>query len=359
MKQLFFLGSTSASGFSSKFINLIKKDGYYTYILKGGPGTGKSTLIKKICKEFDDEDMEVYHCSSDVNSLDAVILNNRRIIVVDGTSPHVFEAEFPGVYQEIVNLGMFWNKPLLLENGSQICSLFKENSRYHLLARRYIQASSSLNSNILSITSSALLKEKEDKFTDNFINKNFVTGNCTGNPYEFRQLSAFTSSGYTTLPVSDEYKTIILKDDNMAGANRFLKKLASAAAERKYNVIISMCSAVNEEVYEHLLIPQLRIAFISSNFINKIKPDNQTVINFDKFYDKKKISEKKVFISFNKKVIEKINTEVASTIDIALTVHNDLEKYYINSLDTKKLNSFSENFINEIKNKIEQKANII
>ncbi len=349
MKQYFFLGSTSASGFSSKFINMIKKEGYYTYILKGGPGTGKSTLIKKICTQCEEEDMEIFHCSSDINSLDAVVLNNSKTIVVDGTSPHVFEAEFPGVSQEIVNLGAFWNKSSLMKNGSEICSLFKENSRYHLLARRYIQASSSLCSNILSITSPALLKEKEDKFTDNFINKNFATGSQVNSFSEFKQLSAFTASGYTTLPISKEYKTFILKDENISGSNRFLKKLAAAASERKYRTIISTCNALNEEIYEHLLIPELKLAFISSNYINKIKPGNEAVINFDRFYDKKKISEKKVFITFNKKVIDKISVEIAAAIDSALTIHNDLEKYYINSLDTKKLNTFSDNFIAELK----------
>ncbi len=349
MKQLFFLGSTSASGFSSKFINLIKREGYYTYILKGGPGTGKSTLIKKICSEFSDEDMEIYHCSSDIHSLDAVILNDSKVIVVDGTSPHVFEAEFPGVSQEIVNLGSYWNKSKLSSSGSEICSLFKENSRYHLLARRYIQASSSLNSNILSITSSSLLKEKEDKFADKFINKNMGTGTGTGILTEFRQLSAFTSSGYMTLPVSDEYTTYILKDENMAAANRFIRKLAVAATERKYKTIISTCSALNEELYEHLLIPELKLAFISSNYINKNKYETQTIINFERFYDKKKLSEKKVFISFNKKVVEKISVEIAAAIDTALTVHNNLEKYYIDSLDTKKLNTFSEKFISDLK----------
>ena len=50
--KVYFLGGTSPTGFRSKFIEQIKKPGYYTYILKGGPGTGKSTLMKKVAEAF-------------------------------------------------------------------------------------------------------------------------------------------------------------------------------------------------------------------------------------------------------------------------------------------------------------------
>ena len=48
MNNTFFLGSSGTSGFKTDFGKIINKPGYYTYILKGGPGTGKSTLMKKI-----------------------------------------------------------------------------------------------------------------------------------------------------------------------------------------------------------------------------------------------------------------------------------------------------------------------
>ena len=51
-KQIYFLGGTSPSGFQSKFLEQIKAPGFYTYILKGGPGTGKSTLMKKNCRRI-------------------------------------------------------------------------------------------------------------------------------------------------------------------------------------------------------------------------------------------------------------------------------------------------------------------
>lgn len=36
--KVYFLGGTSPQGFKSKFIEQIKKSGYYTYILKERPG---------------------------------------------------------------------------------------------------------------------------------------------------------------------------------------------------------------------------------------------------------------------------------------------------------------------------------
>ncbi|WP_027398171.1 nSTAND3 domain-containing NTPase [Anaerovorax odorimutans] len=78
---------------------------YYNYILsqreadkiiciKGGPGVGKSTFMKKIAEELleDGYNIDFMHCSSDNNSLDGIVLRDKKIAMVDGTSPHVVVA---------------------------------------------------------------------------------------------------------------------------------------------------------------------------------------------------------------------------------------------------------------------------
>ena len=66
------------------------QDGWRTLIIKGGPGGGKSTLLARVyeafAKRFDD--IELIHCSSDVESVDAVIMPKIKVAVVDGTPPH-------------------------------------------------------------------------------------------------------------------------------------------------------------------------------------------------------------------------------------------------------------------------------
>lgn len=85
----FFLGVNSPQGFVSRFDKLADKtDGWRTLIIKGGPGSGKSTLMKKIVGELQDEELELIHCSSDCDSLDAVICPARKFAIADGTSPH-------------------------------------------------------------------------------------------------------------------------------------------------------------------------------------------------------------------------------------------------------------------------------
>ncbi len=76
MTQSYFLGSSAGNGFFSCFSQLTPKiEGQYTYIIKGGPGTGKSSLMKKIADEMEKRDIECERifCSSDPDSLDAVI----------------------------------------------------------------------------------------------------------------------------------------------------------------------------------------------------------------------------------------------------------------------------------------------
>ena len=93
---------------------------YYSYImgqqeanriicLKGGPGVGKSTFMRKIGEHFVEkgEDVDFLWCSSDPGSLDGIVLKKRRIAMIDATSPHIVDPVNPGAVDSIVHLGEF------------------------------------------------------------------------------------------------------------------------------------------------------------------------------------------------------------------------------------------------------------
>ncbi len=68
------------------------------YILKGQPGTGKSTLIKKIAKKALEKGyfVDMYHCSLDPENIDMIVIEQLNIAVIHGTDPHEIKASRPG-----------------------------------------------------------------------------------------------------------------------------------------------------------------------------------------------------------------------------------------------------------------------
>jgi len=348
MNHHFFLGSSSPDGFRSYFSDMIQKEDYYTYILKGGPGTGKSTLMKKIAASFE-EDIDFFHCSSDVRSLDAVVLKKRKIIVTDGTAPHCEDPDYPGIRQEITDLGICLDKKNLHKKRDTITELYTKNKEYHTRAARYIRSGASLNRNIFCIASAALDNTKTDKYADRLCEKLFKNKKTGKTVPELRTLSAFTASGYLTLPLPDDYTVYKIRDDDAAAADRIIRKISLNVSDSGYEAYTGMCHAFSNEIFEHIIIPELKTAFLSSNHINKFDNAKCTSINTGRFYDRSILAEKKVFTSFNKNVTDSIYTEVYSSIQKALEIHNELEKYYIESLDTDALDEITEMLICRIR----------
>ena len=86
----YFLGANSPSGFYSLYDQLISpEEARAVYILKGGPGCGKSTLMRKIAARAEESGLETEYilCSGDPDSLDAVLLPELGVALVDGTAP--------------------------------------------------------------------------------------------------------------------------------------------------------------------------------------------------------------------------------------------------------------------------------
>ena len=122
--QKFFLGANSCKGFESHFSDCYDaRDGWCAYIIKGGPGTGKSSFMRHFASHAIQKGEEVIlcPCSSDPESLDGVILPRKKTVLLDGTAPHVVEPSFPGVCEEIINLGEFWDAEKLKKLSLNTC----------------------------------------------------------------------------------------------------------------------------------------------------------------------------------------------------------------------------------------------
>lgn len=87
-----FPGGNTSKGFYSFYRYILgQEDARRIICIKGGPGTGKSSLMKKIATHFNEKgyDIEFHHCSSDNNSLDGIVIKGLNVAMLDGTAPHV------------------------------------------------------------------------------------------------------------------------------------------------------------------------------------------------------------------------------------------------------------------------------
>ncbi len=92
MEQIaYFLGANTPQGFYSLCAQMLDPDKHRAiYILKGGAGCGKSTLMKHVAKRMKEagEKVEQIYCSGDPDSLDALLIPGKKTAIVDGTAPH-------------------------------------------------------------------------------------------------------------------------------------------------------------------------------------------------------------------------------------------------------------------------------
>lgn len=105
MDRLLVAGNTTR-GFVNFFDDFIR-DCKTTYI-KGGSGVGKSTFIREFVARAQSlgYDCVKVPCSSDINSLDGAKVAGLNLVMIDSTSPHVFEPELYGVSGDIFDIGV-------------------------------------------------------------------------------------------------------------------------------------------------------------------------------------------------------------------------------------------------------------
>ncbi|MEG0750988.1 MAG: hypothetical protein RR998_04505 [Oscillospiraceae bacterium] len=86
----YYLGATTPCGFADFFRLLADDPSLRLYIVKSGPGCGKSSLMRRVSERVAacGCSLEYIHCSSDPCSLDGVVCRALGFAIIDGTAPH-------------------------------------------------------------------------------------------------------------------------------------------------------------------------------------------------------------------------------------------------------------------------------
>lgn len=130
-----------------------------------------------------------------------------------------------------------------------------------------------------------------------------------------------------------------------------IENIADEAVRRGYNVILCPSVAFNNNVFEHLLISELGIALVSNPPLTNLSSETGKKLNLAKFYDKQQAEKIKVRLRLNRIAIRDISEEVYETIKQAKIIHDDIEKYYISSMDFANLDVAQTQIANEIRNR--------
>lgn len=132
-----FPGNNTAYGFYSFYDQIVAPDANRIFVIKGGPGVGKSTFMRTIGQSLVDLgfDIEQHCCSSDADSLDGIYIPAIDVALIDGTSPHVVDPKNPGAVDEIVHLGDYWDEEGIRGKKDEILAYNREIAR--LFRRAY------------------------------------------------------------------------------------------------------------------------------------------------------------------------------------------------------------------------------
>lgn len=341
-----FPGGNTALGFFSYYNNIItQEEANRIFVIKGGPGVGKSTFMKRIGADMEGRgyDVEYLHCSSDNNSLDGVRIPKLRIAFIDGTSPHVVDPKSPGAVDEILNFGEFWNEEGIREHKDEIIKITKEIGYIFQRAYKYLKAADTIYEASETIYSNALEKGKTNRLTEELINNLFRGIVIAEEEGKVRSMfvSALTPNGLcdyldTILTTGKVYE---FKGGLGTGENKILEKIKEAAVERGYYVEAYYCP-LNPYKLEHLVIPDLDFAFTTTNRYHSSEIKKLATIDMRHYMNKNILEHYNCDLEQNLKEFDNLMSIALSTISRAKALHDKLETYYIPNIHFEEIDKF-------------------
>ncbi len=340
VKHLFPGGNTSLGFFSYYGSIISQEEAKRLIVIKGGPGVGKSSFMKKIGEDMLQKgyDAEFLHCSSDNNSLDGIKIPELKIALIDGTSPHVVDPRSPGAVDEILNFGEFWDEKGIRVHKYEIIETNKEIGRIFARAYKYLKGALCIYEDNAAINALALRKGEVNLLVDKLTEEIFSGIKTSAEEGIERSLfaSAITPDGYCNY--LDSILTCGRVYEFIGGLatveGSILERIKSSAIKRGFFVESYYCAFTPSKL-EHLVIPKLDVALTTSNKYHSSGIIKFKSIDISRYYDQNILQQHTKELEQNQAEFDNMMSIAFSTINSAKALHDKLETYYIPNIDFK------------------------
>lgn len=340
-----FPGGNTTQGFFSYYDNILSQEEATRIIcLKGGPGVGKSTYMKRIGKAIEEKNysIEYLHCSSDPDSLDGILIPAIKIAIVDGTSPHVVDPKNPGAVDYIINLGEYWDEKAIRKNRKQILQVNTAVSKLFKRAYKYLAAASYLYKDIVLIHQDAVNEAGVYIEADKIISKILTDVDVAEKVGKVRKLfaSAITPKGFvnhldSVIGCNDKVFRIIGEPGTYT--SKLLNLIMEEAVKRGLDVEAFYCPIDPVNKLEHLIIKELGVVFITTNDFHNLDVVNSQIIDMNKYIEYTILNQYFDVLQYDYRLYKELLNSAVKTIHDAKKSHDYLETLYVPHMDFDKV----------------------
>lgn len=331
-----FPGANTPRGFYSLYDHIAPVDANKVFVIKGGPGVGKSTFMRKLAEDLEacGFAVEYHHCSADNNSLDGIYLPAIEVALIDGTAPHVVDPKHPGAVDEIIHLGDYWDEAAMrapahkaaILRTSRECS-FRFKRAYDALraAQAYLEEWQSYGAACLD--AGALHARTEELAAE-------LPGRRRPGAGKARRLfaSAITYDGpqhWLGSLFSGAARRYVVTGAPGTGKSALIGRLVDTALARGYDADVYHCPMFPDRV-DHAFLPALGVALIKSAWPHEVQAEPQdVVIDTGAFLDQERYAAYDEDCAAARAGLMAAVDRLVYQLGMAKKVHDELEEYYV------------------------------
>lgn len=346
----YFAGANTASGFDGLYGGIAdERRMERIYILKGGPGTGKSTLIRKITDAAAKAGIpaELYFCGSDPYSLDCAVLDG-RIAVLDGTAPHGRDMTYPGAASSLINLSRFWDSGLLEEARDAVFAHSEAKSAAWTSAYRWMRAAGAADEERTSYAVQCFDAGKADAYVGRRMKRLGKPKPEESGRTVLRYTRAVTMRGRFYLPTFERLaETVYAVADVCGCAVPFMELLAGRLAAAGYDTIISRLPVTGHT--DGIFLPAHRIAFVTAETDAEARR-----LNMARFVKPEMPDGLRGSVRLAAKIEESCMEEAEAALARAAESHFALEEIYRSAMDFPALGRYTKKICAEITERLKK-----
>lgn len=338
VRRDYFGAANTSNGFYNLFGEIFSPESLEKiYILKGGPGCGKSTAIRRISEKGTSlgYNVENIFCSSSPMSFDGVIIPELSVAVLDGTAPHTVDPVYPAVCETILNLGEAWDTVRAKEIDTEIRELTGKKKAAYKKAYAYLSSCSSANSVIRGCMSQYALENKLLRSVQRLCSKQKIKQGEGSLRRVFTDCNSALGRLHLSTFENLSKNRYFIKDFGNISCLYF-NALTKELTQRGTDITVAL-DPLEPDYITGIYIPSIETSFTVYDDEYALKLDRQQlpykVINTARFCDNDKFKKQKTYYKYAEKSKKILFAGALRELENAGRLHDEIEKLYYGITD--------------------------